>query len=100
MFSFYLKTFFALRIFYVYIYPYGVYNIYKKITGGMGMKNIGGTDKVVRVILGIALLSLLFILNGNIRFIGLIGLIPLLTAFMGFCPLYLPFGINTNKKDK
>lgn len=64
------------------------------------MKNIGGTDKVVRVILGIALLSLLLILNGNIRFIGLIGLIPLLTAFIGVCPLYLPFGINTNNKSK
>jgi len=64
------------------------------------MKNIGGTDKAVRLILGIALLSLLFILNGNIRYIGLVGLIPILTAFIGFCPLYLPFGLNTIRKGK
>ena len=61
------------------------------------MKNIGKIDKLIRVIIGLVLLSLIFILNGNIKYIGLIGLIPLLTAIIGTCPLYLPFGINTNK---
>lgn len=64
------------------------------------MSNIGKTDKVIRVITGIILLSLLFILDGNIRYIGLIGFIPLITAIVGFCPLYKLLGINTNKKNK
>ena len=64
---------------------------------GIIMKNIGSIDKVIRVVLGLALLSLLFILDGSIKFIGLIGLIPLITAFVGVCPLYLPFHISTNK---
>lgn len=62
------------------------------------MKNIGSTDRIIRIIIGLALLSLLFILNGSVRFLGLIGLIPIITAFIGFCPLYVPFGISTRKK--
>ena len=59
------------------------------------MKNVGSTDKVIRYIIGVALLSLLFIIPGNLRFLGLIGLIPILTAAFSFCPLYAIFGINT-----
>lgn len=62
--------------------------------------NVGRTDKIVRVIIGLALLSLLFFLHGNIRFIGLIGIIPLLTAYFGYCPLYRVFGIDTCKITK
>ena len=62
------------------------------------MKNVGKTDKIIRFILGIVLLSLLFILNGNIKYIGLIGIIPLGTALFGFCPLYAMFHLSTNKK--
>ena len=61
------------------------------------MKNIGNTDRIIRVILGLGLLSLLIILKGNMRFLGLIGLIPLLTSAIGFCPLYAIFGIKTCK---
>ena len=57
--------------------------------------NVGKIDRIVRVIIGLGLLSLLFILEGDARFIGLIGLVPLGTAAMGFCPLYCPFKINT-----
>jgi hypothetical protein len=63
-------------------------------------KNVGTVDKWVRVILGVAILSMLVWVKGDLKWLGLIGLIPLGTAFMGFCPLYLPFGINTNKTDK
>ena len=62
------------------------------------MKNIGKTDKIVRIILALIFFSLFFILQGNLRFIALIGFVPLITALVGTCPLYLPFGINTNKK--
>lgn len=61
------------------------------------MKNIGKVDKIIRIVIGIVLLSLLFILQGNVKYIGLIGVIPLVTAFIGFCPLYKVLGITTNK---
>ena len=61
------------------------------------MKNIGNTDRVIRIIIGLGLLSLLIVLKGNSRFLGLIGLIPLLTSAIGFCPLYAIFGIKTCK---
>jgi len=60
-------------------------------------QNIGSTDKVIRIIAGLAILSLLFLLEGNARWLGLIGLGPILTAFVGVCPAYMPFGISTCK---
>ena len=60
-------------------------------------KNVGGIDRVVRVIVGLGLLSLIFVLEGASRWWGLIGLVPLATAAMGWCPAYLPFGIKTCK---
>jgi hypothetical protein len=57
--------------------------------------NVGGVDRSVRVVLGIALLSLYFVLEGNLRYLGFIGLVPLLTAAIGYCPLYALLGINT-----
>lgn len=59
--------------------------------------NIGTVDRVIRAIVGLLLLSLVFILEGNARWFGLIGLAPLGTALVGWCPAYLPFGINTCK---
>ena len=59
-------------------------------------KNMSNLDRGIRVILGIALLSLILLLSGGIRWIGLIGLIPLLTGIVGFCPLYAIFKIKTN----
>ena len=61
------------------------------------MKNVGSVDKIIRIVLGVVLLSLLFILNGDIKFLGLIGLVPLLTGVFGYCPLYSIFGIKTCK---
>lgn len=58
-------------------------------------QNIGKIDKIVRVVVGLGLLSLLFILDGDARWLGLIGLIPLGTAAIGFCPLYPLVGMNT-----
>lgn len=63
-------------------------------------KNIGHKDKLIRVIIGIILLSLLFILQGKVRFVGLIGLLPLITAAVGYCPLYPLVGVDTNKNDR
>jgi hypothetical protein len=56
--------------------------------------NIGKTDKIIRWIIGLALISLGFYLRS---WWGLLGLIPIVTAAISLCPLYLPFGINTCK---
>ena len=64
------------------------------------MKNVGSIDKGVRFILGLILLSLFFIMKGNLKYLGLIGLVPILTATISFCPLYSIFGIKTCKMKK
>ncbi|HEY5524590.1 MAG TPA: DUF2892 domain-containing protein [Clostridium sp.] len=64
------------------------------------MKNVGSVDKFVRVIVGIILLSLLFLVKGNLKYLGLIGLVPILTATFSCCPLYSIFGINSCKIKK
>ena len=58
-------------------------------------RNVGTVDRVLRIIAGLVLLSLLFLLEGNARWFGLIGLVPLLTASLSWCPLYTLFGIRT-----
>ncbi len=64
------------------------------------MKNIGNVDRMIRIILGLVILSLLIFLNGNLRYLGLIGLIPLITGIAGYCPIYTLFKISTNKTKK
>jgi Protein of unknown function (DUF2892) len=60
--------------------------------------NIGGVDRAVRIVVGLALLSLLVLLEGSARWWGLIGIVLIGTGIIGWCPAYLPFGINTCKK--
>lgn len=55
--------------------------------------NEGKLDRIFRVVIGLGLLSLVFI--GPQTMWGLIGLVPLLTGMIGFCPLYKVFGLNT-----
>lgn len=59
-------------------------------------KNVGNPDRAFRIILGIGLISLVFI--GPRTAWGWVGVIPLLTAFVGTCPLYSLFGVNTCPK--
>jgi hypothetical protein len=56
-------------------------------------KNVGLIDRVLRVIVGLGLLSLCVV--GPQTPWGLVGLVPLLTAFVGFCPAYRLIGIRT-----
>lgn len=63
--------------------------------------NVGGVDKVLRIVVGLGVLSLIFILEGNARWWGLVGVVPLLTGLVNFCPLYTLIGINScPMKDK
>jgi hypothetical protein len=54
--------------------------------------NVGSLDRVVRIILGLAVLGAGYYYQS---WWGLIGLVPLLTAVVRFCPAYLPFGLST-----
>ncbi len=58
-------------------------------------KNMGGVDRVLRLIVGVVLLSLVFI--GPQTPWGWVGLIPLVTAAIGWCPLYTMLGTKTTK---
>ncbi len=55
--------------------------------------NVGGIDRVLRIVLGLALIALT--LSGTIGAWGWIGLVPLATAAMGFCPLYTVLGFSS-----
>lgn len=60
-------------------------------------QNIGHCDRIIRIVAGVILLSLIFILDGDIRWVGLVGVVPLLTAGLGFCPLYCCCKMDTTK---
>jgi hypothetical protein len=58
--------------------------------------NEGSFDRVLRVIAGVVLLALFFMYPGaSWRYWTLIGIIPLLTGLVGWCPLYSMFGLST-----
>lgn len=63
-------------------------------------KNIGNVERIIRFIVGLGILSLIFILEGNARWWGLVGLVPIATAAMGYCPPYAWLGINTCGKEE
>lgn len=54
--------------------------------------NVGGLDRILRIVAGIVLLSLVWIVPTNW---GWIGLVPLLTGLFSFCPLYTLIGLNS-----
>jgi hypothetical protein len=62
--------------------------------------NVGGIDKVLRIVAGAGLLALVFVLDGSARWWGLVGLVPLITGYAGYCPLYALLGINTCPLEK
>jgi hypothetical protein len=65
----------------------------------MFVQNVGGVDRLLRVVLGLALILAGFlVLGGTIGIIlGAVGFIPLFTGLIGWCPLYLPFRFSTKK---
>lgn len=57
--------------------------------------NVGKTDRTIRIIIGICIVA------AGVYFKswwGAVGIIPLFTAAIGWCPIYLPFGISSCKK--
>lgn len=59
--------------------------------------NVGKNDKIVRWIVGLAIIVLGIVVKS---WWGLLGLIPILTAVFGLCPLYLVFGLSTCKVEE
>lgn len=62
---------------------------------------MGNTDKLIRVILALVLSALYFtdVIPGTPGLVlTALAIVFLLTSLVSFCPLYLPFGINTNRK--
>ncbi|HUF19853.1 MAG TPA: DUF2892 domain-containing protein [Burkholderiales bacterium] len=57
--------------------------------------NVGNVDRIVRIVAGLLILSLLFLLDGPARWWGLIGIVLLVTGFVRFCPAYSFLGMNT-----
>jgi len=55
---------------------------------------MGTIDRVIRLVIGVGLLAWGY---STQNWLGAIGLVPLFTAALGWCPAYLPFGIKTNK---
>ena len=62
----------------------------------MTAKNVGNFDRLVRICIGVVLISMVFV--GPKTPWGWIGLMLLFTGLVRWCPAYLPFGINTCKK--
>lgn len=60
-------------------------------------KNVGNLDKVTRIILGVLMIALGIY---NQSWWGLVGIVPLLTSFIRWCPVYSLMGFSTDKKVK
>jgi len=58
-------------------------------------QNIGSTDRIVRIVAGIVILGSFFLLEGNARWLALIGIVPLATGLFRWCPAYALLGLNT-----
>ncbi|KZE74905.1 MULTISPECIES: YgaP family membrane protein [Paenibacillus] len=64
------------------------------------MRNLGGLDRSLRVLLGIGMLVVFFQVDSNWRYVGLLGVFPLLTAALGTCIIYRWLGISTYRGSK
>jgi hypothetical protein len=65
--------------------------------------NMGSTDKIIRILAAVLIAVLYFtnLISGTLAIILLaFAGVFILTSFISFCPLYLPFGISTKPKDK
>ena len=60
--------------------------------------NMGTLDRIFRIVIGLVLIAYAIPLGfapSGWNWVGWIGIIPLVTAIFGYCPLYAPFGIST-----
>jgi hypothetical protein len=57
--------------------------------------NVGSADRVIRIVVGVAICAAGWYYHS---WWGLIGLVPIVTAAIGWCPAYLPIGLSTKKQ--
>ncbi len=55
--------------------------------------NVGGIDRILRIVAGLVLIALVFV--GPQTVWGWIGIVPLATGIIGWCPAYVPFGLSS-----
>ena len=58
-------------------------------------KNVGGFDRILRIVVGVVLVALAATGTGGAW--GFIGIVPIFTGAIGWCPAYLPFGFSSCK---
>ena len=58
-------------------------------------KNVGGFDRMLRVVVGVVLVALAA--TGTVGAWGYVGIVTIFTGAIGWCPAYLPFGFSTCK---
>ncbi len=57
--------------------------------------NVGSADRVIRIVVGVAICAAGWYYHS---WWGLIGIVPIVTAAIGWCPAYLPIGLSTKKQ--
>ena len=86
------------------MFPFGLDEVYYFAVKLYFMKkNMGTADRLIRVLLAIVVIALYFanVISGTLAIVLLVFAgIFIITSFISFCPLYLPFGINTGKKTE
>lgn len=60
-------------------------------------QNVGGIDRILRILVGLAAIAFAVISSHELAVWGWIGVVPLITGVIGWCPAYLPFGLKTCK---
>jgi Protein of unknown function (DUF2892) len=59
------------------------------------IKNVGSTDRIIRIVLGLVLLAFALFSGSAYAWLGYIGVVPLVTAAMSSCPIYSMLGMST-----
>jgi hypothetical protein len=57
-------------------------------------QNVGGIDRILRILVGLAVIAWGVYAH---NWLGAIGLVPLVTGLFSWCPVYFPFGLSTRK---
>lgn len=61
--------------------------------------NVGGIDRILRIVVGIALIAFALFSGHEYAVWGWVGVVPLATGLIRWCPVYLPFGIKTCRSE-
>ncbi len=63
-------------------------------------QNVGTIDRIIRIVAALAIGALYAtgVISGTVAIVlGVLAVVFIATSFLGFCPLYLPFGLSTKK---